>query len=213
MKLFLLFIVFFLIGLAIVLSNHYWNSQILPSGFSIPSVTTKFSLKNAPSESLRGTIASMSGDVNWLSRTDAKSTQLKTKQTVQQGEEVSTGNNGKAVINIKNTAVLAIQPNSHISIIQLLPQNFVFVQDKGTVDYGNAVKYPTTVRSFDLVSLIIHGSVRISVDSTNQTVTVHVEEGAVKEGYEDLQNNSNVVSVNPGQTFIFDETNKVGSIQ
>src|SRR6185437_11369459 len=148
MKLFLLFIVFFLIGLAIVLSNHYWNSQILPSGFSIPSVTTKFSLKNAPSESLRGTITSMSGDVNWLSRTDAKSTQLKTKQTVQQGEEVSTGNNGKAVINIKNTAVLAIQPNSHISIIQLLPQNFVFVQDKGTVDYGNAVKYPTTVRSF-----------------------------------------------------------------
>jgi hypothetical protein len=213
MKAFLLFLVFFLIGLAILLSYQYWNPQHLLLGYSKPALTTKFSLNNAPSDSLTGIIASMSGNVIWLSRTANKPVQLKAPRVIQQGEEVGTGSNGKAVIRIQNIASLLLHPDAHVSIVQLLPQNFVFQQDKGTVHYENTIQVPLSVRSFDLLTISNRGIVTVTVDQKKQLVTVTVENGNVNEGYEDMQNNSNVVTVNAGQTFVFDDTNKIGSIQ
>lgn len=210
MKPFLLFFVFFLIGVAILLSYQYWKTQQFPLGFSI---TSKYSLQKAPSDSLQGTIASMSGTVDWLSRTANKTIQLRTPRAIQQGEEISTGVNGNVVVRIQNEASLLLYPNTHVSIIQLLPQNLVFVQDKGSVHYENTLQVPVSVKSLDLVTIITNGFVTLTVDPKKQTVSVTVEKGIVREGYKDLQNTSNVVTVNPGQTFLFDETNRIGTIQ
>lgn len=213
MKTFLLFLVFFFIGFAIILSYQYWNPQKLPIGIIKPAITTQFSLKNAPIESLQGKIATISGTVNWLSRIASKPVHPKLLQSVQQGEEISTGANGKTVINIQNEASLFLQSNTHVGIVQLLPQNFVFVQDKGWVRYANTIKVPVSVKSFDLVTLLTSGIMTSTVDEKNQTVTIAVVKGNVHEAYEDSQNNSNVLMVNSGQTFVFDEVNKVGTIQ
>jgi hypothetical protein len=213
MKPFLLFLVFFLIGVAILLTYQYLNSQQLSLGYPKPAMTTKYSLEKAPSDSLQGIIASMSGSVIWLSRTANKSIKLRAPRTIQQGEEISTGSNGKVVVRIQNDTSLLLQPNTHVSIIQLLPQNFVFMQDKGLVHYVNTIHVPVSIRSFDLVTIINEGIISLSVDPKTQTIAVTVEKGTVREGYEDLQNTSTVVTVNAGQTFLFDETNKIGTIQ
>ena len=212
MKSFLLFLVFLLLGLFIAMSYQYWNINLLTLN-TRPEITTKFSLKNAPTESLPASVATISGNVNWQSRTVAKSVPLKMYQKIQQGEEISTGANGKAGIRIQNDAVFLLQHNAHVSIIQLLPVNFVFMQDKGEVEYADTIRVPVSVRSLDLVSIITNGNVIITVDQNKQKVTVVVLKGNVKEGYEDLQNNNDVMDLNAGQTFIFDEANKVGTVQ
>jgi hypothetical protein len=213
MRLVLFFIVFLLIGLAIVLGDHYWHQPQNIFNPSKPALTTKFSLANAPSDSLQGLIASVSGNVTWLSRTGSKPVKVTTLRSVQQGEELNTGTNGTAVLRIQNDASLLLLPNSHVSVIQLLPQNFVFMQDKGSIRYENTIQVPISVKSLDLVTLIIKGIVTITVNQKNQSVAVAVIKGNVKEGYEDLQNTSNVLTVNAGQTFVFDETNRVGSVE
>lgn len=212
LKTFLLFFVFLCIGLAIVLGNRYLTNQQPLFVPSKPALTTKFSLQNAPIDSLKGNIATVSGGVKWLSRTATKPISLKAPRTFQQGEELSTGSDGKATLDIHNDS-LQISPNSHVSIIQLLPQNFVFVQDKGVIHYTNASQIPISVRSLDLVTIFGKGEATITVDPTTQTATVTVLKGSVKEGYEDSQNTSNVMTVDAGQTFVFDDVNKVGSIQ
>ena len=210
MKNALLVLIFFLLGLAIVLGYRFWNKQV--TVFK-PTVTTKFSLENAPSESLRGNISTLSGTVAWLSRTGAKPVQIKTPRAIQQGESVTTGTNGKAVLLIKNDSMLSLSTDTQISIIQLLPQNFVFEQDKGTIQYQNTVHVPLSVKSYDLLTIITSAIVTISVDSKKKTVSVAVERGSVKEGYEDSQNNSTVSTINAGQTFVFDDTTKTGTVE
>jgi len=211
MKSFLFFFVFLLLGIAIVLSYHYWIAKFITPGIS--QITTKFSLENAPSESLSGSIATMSGKVNWQSRTATKFALVKLNQKIQQGEELNTGNNGKVGVKIQNNALVLLQPNTHISIIQLLPINFVFAQDKGEAEYANTIQTPISVRSLDLLSVITKGKAIITVDQKKQIVTVAVVQGSVKEAYQDLQQTNNVMNLNQGQTFVFDETNKIGTIQ
>jgi hypothetical protein len=213
MKTFLLIFVFFLVGLALVLGYRYWNQPHTIFRNTTPALTTKFSLEKAPSESLQGSIATVSGSVIWLSRTAAKPVKLTSLRSIQQGEELSTGSNGQAVIKIQNDTSLLLLQNTHVSIIQLLPENFVFVQDKGSVRYENTIQVPVSVKSFGLITLITKGIVTVTVDPKNQKVTVAVVKGIIKEAYEDAQNTSNVLTVNAGQTFVYDETNKIGSIE
>ncbi len=213
MKAFLLFLVFFLIGLAILLSSQYWNPLQVNSGSTKSPMKNNFSIKNAPSDSLQGKIASMSGSVNWLSRAAQKPVKLKTLIQIQQGEEVSTGSNSTAIIRFQNFSSLLLHPDTHVSIIQLLPQNFVFEQDKGSVHYENTGRVPVSIKALDVVTFITSGFATITVDPKTQKVTVAVDHGTAKEGYEDLQNTSNVVTVTAGQTFVFDQTNKIGTVE
>lgn len=211
MKSFLLFFVFLLLGIAVVLSYYYWSAKFIISSTS--QITTKFSLKNAPSESLSGFVATISGKVNWQSRTASKFVPVKMNQQIQQGEELTTENNGKVGVKIQNDALILLQPNTHISIIQLLPINLVFVQDKGEAEYTNTIQTPISVRSLDLLSVITKGKAILTVDQKNQTVTVSLLQGTAREGYQDLQGTNNILNLNQGQIFVFDETNKIGTIQ
>lgn len=203
------FIVVFLIGFVIVFGYSYKNQQQL--SYSNMPLTTKFSLDKAPSESLQGEVASISGKVNWLSRIAVKPVSIKSSRRIQQGEELSTSNNGHAIVRIQKDALITLSPNSHINFIQLLPINFVFAQDKGSISYqsdGQAV----SVISHGLDTAISRGWAIIVVDPVDDTVTISVTRGFVTVGYEDEQNNSNVVTVNAGQQFNFDYTTKTGSI-
>jgi len=208
----LIFFVFLFAGCALVLGYHYWSSDF--SGeITKPSITTKFSLANAPSESLRGEIASMSGTVEWLSRTAANPIQVKNGQQIMQGEEVTTGKNGWVVITIQNDAALQLLADTDLRVVQLLPQNFVFVQDKGSIEYQNTQSVPVSIRSFDLVSILNNGTVDYVVDQKEQTITASVKKGSMRSAYEDSQNNSQVMTAQAGQTVQFDETTREGTVQ
>jgi hypothetical protein len=213
MKAILLFLVMFLAGFAIILSYQY----LLPKQFHFPSikpaVTTKFSLANAPSQTLRGTITIITGKVAWLSRTANKPVIITAPRTIQQGEDLITGSNGNVSITIHNLAFLALSPNTHISFIELLPQNFVINQVKGSVLYENSISVPVSIVTNDLLTIENNGVVSITMEPNSTIISIKVEKGYVTEGYEDLQDNSNVVPLTQGQTFIFDTKAQQGTVE
>ena len=199
-------------GFGLVESYRYFHGVSDASLIPVPTITTQFSLSKAPSESIQGEIASMSGTVEWLSRTATKPVKIKSPQMIQQGEELSTGVNGNVDVVMKNDSVFSLTPNSHVNFVQLLPVNFVVEQDKGTVTYQDTSQVPISVKSFDLITIMTKGIYTVSVDPVNKTVVVTVDKGGVKEGYEDTQNTSNVVNLDAGQKFIFDDTTRVGTV-
>lgn len=213
MKRILLFILFFLIGCFSVIGYAYIYQQKAFFSPSTPKITTKFSLANAPSESLKGNIASMSGTVNWLSRTASSSVRIEKPQTIQQGEELTTGKNGNAAVVIQNAEAIILSPNTDINFIQLLPINLVLEQNSGTVTYQNTGQNALSVDTQNLITGIDRGTAEIVIDKKTNSITVTVEKGVVTEGYEDSSDTSNVVSVAAGQQFIFDDTALAGTVE
>lgn len=213
MKSLLIFLLFLVFGCVLVVGYEYWKYE--QNFFINPNspITTKFSLSNAPTESLKGNIATMSGTVTWLSRTAKNPVNLISLRSVQQGEELGTGKNGKVSILINNAAAVIMSPNSDVNFIQMLPINLVMSQDKGTVIYQNTGQNAMTVNTLDLITAVNRAWTVISVDPTTKTVTITVQRGSVTEGYEDSQNNSNVVTVNAGQQFVFDDTTQEGTVE
>lgn len=213
MKYIAIFILFFILGCGLVAGYFYLNPQ-QNVVLDLPTpITTKFSLANAPEDSLKGTIASMSGVVNWQSRTANTPTRLKAPRSIQQGEELGTGKNGKVEVLIQSAEAMVVNPNSQINFIQMLPVNLVISQDLGIVTYQNTGKSAMTVQTFGLITSINYGIITINLNKDTHTITVDVEKGSATEGYEDSQNNSNVVTVNAGQQFVFDDTTQAGAIE
>lgn len=213
MKWILIFIFFFIVGCGLVIGYAYQShKQIFFTVLNSP-ITTKFSLENAPEDSLKGTIASMSGTVNWQSRTAKTFVQLKSPRLIQQGEELSTGRSGKAGVLIQKAAAIILSPNSDVNFIQMLPINLVMEQDKGTVIYQDAGQSAMSVKTLDLITAVNRAWAVISVDSKTQTVTVIAQKSSITEGYVDSQGNSNVVTVNAGQKFVFDDTTQEGTVE
>src|SRR5690349_3462927 len=66
------------------------TTHITPTPFS-------FSTENAPSQTLKATVISSTGDVQWQSRTATESAPL-TTSILQQGEQLSIGENGKVAL-------------------------------------------------------------------------------------------------------------------
>ena len=94
----------------------------LPSvSFSDLVKISRFSLEKAPSESLVGTISGINGDVEYESRTATESAKINSPVEVQQGESLSTGDNGKVILNFKDAADITIDSSSGVDIIQTLP--------------------------------------------------------------------------------------------
>ena len=212
MKSLIVFILSLIVGVVLVAGYAYLNHQYAFALVSNPTITTKFSLSNAPTDSLKGEIASMSGTVTWLSRVAKKPVLLIAKQSIQQGEELGTGKNGNAAVTIQNTVAVILSANSLVNFIQMLPVNTVIAQDKGSVRYENVGGNALTVNTLDLITAINRSWANISVDPVAKTVTVTVQKGSVTVGYEDLQNTSNVVTVDAGKQFVFDDTTRTGTI-
>jgi hypothetical protein len=212
MKNILFFFVFLLVGTGLVFGYRYLTKQ--QTGFLLhqPKIATAFSLKNAPRDSLKGKIATMSGSVTWLSRVATRPVTLSAPGYIQQGESLGTGKNGKAGVVIQNSGEVILTPDSHVNFIQMLPVNIVLDQDKGVVIYENTGQNAMSVQTLDLITSVNGALAVISLDQKTNTVTITVEKGSVTEGYEDLQNNSNVVNVPAGNIYTFDDTTRVGTV-
>jgi len=212
MKSIAIFFLFLLAGFGIV-TGHVYIQQQNPLFNPNSTITTKFSLANAPGESLKGKIATMSGTVIWLSRVAKEPVKLTSLRTIQQGEELTTGKNSKAGILINNSAAVILSANSDVSFVQMLPINLVMSQDKGTIIYQDTGQNALSVQTSGLLTAINRAWAVISVNSKTETVTVTVQKGSVTEGYENSQNNSNVVTLNAGSKFVFDDTKQEGTVE
>ena len=80
-----IFVLYFCLGIFLIFAFRIIIQIINSQQLQSPLATLSFSLETAPSESLRGTIVSLSGDVGWQSRISTQAAQITKSMQIQQG--------------------------------------------------------------------------------------------------------------------------------
>ena len=208
-----LFIFSILIGSTIVITGYFWDaprdSQILKPFFP----KTLFSIENAPSQSLVGKVASISGNVAWQSRIASFATLINSPVKLQQGEKINTQSNGKAVINFPQVVTITASANTQLNFIQTLPANFVVDQAQGLSIYNKNGDIPLSVRALDLLVNIKTGTCSVLVDKDTSNIVVSVSTGLAMIAFNDTNNSTNILTINKGEEYLFNNNTKLGKIK
>jgi hypothetical protein len=209
----LLLIISVTAGALLIILGFLWvsprNTQIL----KIILPQSLFSLEKAPTDSLTGEIASLSGKVAWQSRIAPVAILINSPLKLQQGEEVDTYSDGNATINFPEIATISASFDTQINYIQTLPGSFVVWQKQGSADYTKTGGIPVSIIALDLLINVGSGESSILVDKDTSKVTVSVKSGLVTAAFNDSSNNTNVVSVKSGKIYVFDDNRKTGVIK
>lgn len=152
MKKLLYFFIFLFIGIVLGSGYYIWKSNQTNSNIERAKKETRFSIEKAPKNSEAGTIQSMTGTIKWESRIATEVAQITKPVSIQQGEELMSGEDGNAVIYYQSGLTISLFPNSHISFVQMLPTNFVLNQLKGTIEYQKNNSIPLFIRSLHLLT-------------------------------------------------------------
>lgn len=130
---------------------------------------TKFSLENAPSESIKGQITNMDGEIWWQGRTATEPAQLKEAIEIQQGEILIASDAGNLTVEFAPAATISLFPETQIEIVQTLPLNLVFNQSQGVGQYQSSGINPVTVRSLNLIINLEDGLLVVDTDEEPPT--------------------------------------------
>ncbi len=205
-----LFIVSLFLGVCAV-SVFAFSKNNTANNIISPLSATRFSLSEAPTESLRGSVT-FSGNVSWESRTATQPSQLKKSRSIQQGEMLLAMEGGNALVNFPNLVNINIFPKTEIDFIQTLPDNMVFTEASGSAAFENTGQTPIAVKSLSLLTYVDHGKINITLDNTNDIVTIDVVSGSAKVAFNDLNYVSHVLSLSQGDTYVFDSDKRHGRI-
>lgn len=209
-KLSLLFGFFILGFMAMILyKKHIVASQV--SKVESPLAKTKgFSLDTPPAASLKGKILSMSGSLEWQSRSATEPAKLTKIAPVLQGEEFWTKENGSFHVFFPNAVDIALKPKTHVNFIQTLPTNFVISQDRGEVTYKKLGTVPMGIRILRLLVNQTSGTVDIAIDDEQSIILLNVLKGSITVAFNDSDNLSNVVTIDKGSTYRFNNEERTG---
>lgn len=215
MKNLITFILFALIGIgATIIFIKALPQAAVRQPIKLPSFSqNQFSLENAPSESIKGKIATLSGDVKWQNRVATQAAQIVNPQVIQQGEELITGDDGLVSVEIPTAGQISISPKTDISFVQTLPQNVVFAQTKGKAEYLKTGSFPISIRSLSLLIQIESGDIIVSLSEATPIVTIEVKDGLITVAYNDSQNVSQVLKIESGKRFVFNNDTLQGVIK
>jgi hypothetical protein len=172
-----------------------------------------FSAEIPPSNSLKGSVTSLTGNILWQSRIATEAAKIANLTKVQQGEQIKTESDGIVKIEFKDQAKLSVSAKSQLNIVQTIPANFVFAQTEGTVEYERSGEIPLSVRAMHLLIDQDLGDVIVSVNKDDSTVAVNVQKGKVTIAFNDIDLKSNVITVVEGKKYIFDDVSREGVIK
>ena len=174
-----------------------------------------YDIEKAPSETLRGTISNMYGEINWQSRVATEPAKLEGKRPIQQGEQLSTGEDGTLLLEFNNDTTLEFDNDSVVDIIQTLPTSFVFMQEKGTVTYNQlpSSSTPLAVRVRHLLVRLLDGGITVTLEDDDPYIIVGGTQGTFEVAYNDNTLTSHRFTVNDGDTLIFDDETRTSDIQ
>ncbi|MBI3888149.1 hypothetical protein HY310_03735 [Candidatus Microgenomates bacterium] len=184
-------IIFLFLGLSLAVVLRKPETKPNLSGIK----PTAFSIENAPINSLRGYVATLSGRVNWLSRVATEPALLNTN-ILQQGDTLITSDSARLKISFKDTNI-SLEPKTEVEIIQTLPDQLVFNQKSGEATYSGEL----SVRSLRLLSKI---SGTVSIKIKNDLIYLNIVEGKAIAAFNDINFNSKVVEVK--KYIIFDNS-------
>lgn len=207
LKQFFLFFLFLTIGFCSTTAAYLFVTH---TSFPLlsPIFNARFSLADAPSESLVGNITALSGNVLWLSRVATSPVTITKPQQIQQGEELETGN-GEVTVQFPQDITIHIAKNSHAAVIQTLPANIVLQEKQGTIGYaGGSSTVPLSVRALDLLVSFSQAQATVVVDPAASQVVVYGENGTVQAAYTDAKNKTHVVSIAKNEKLVFNSKTK-----
>lgn len=207
----LLFFLFFVFGFAAILV--YKKYTVAHSAVTSPlATTTLFSLDTPPSNSQAGKIVSLSGDVEWQSRSATEAAKLTQTQKVAQGEEYWTKETGRLQIDFPSVLELSVLPDTYLNLIQTLPTNIVLKQEGGEVVYKNTGASPLGIRARHLLIDQNSGILSIRMTQTTPIIRVIVQKGDAKVAFNDEDFETNVVALEEGDTYIFNNATRTGRV-
>lgn len=215
MRTVIIFLISITIGIALIysLKTGVRQTTYVRSPYPIP---ISFSLDKAPSESIKGTIASLSGNVGWQSRTATETAQITKPQEIQQGEAIETKDNGKMTLQFENVFTSYLSQNTFLNIVQTLPTQFVIDQSKGKTDFEKLGQIPLTIRSYSLLIAIndSDGDVEIETNEKRGIITTSVKKGSITVAYNDSkQETTRVLTIDEGNQYIFNNDTKKGNVK
>lgn len=206
---------FFILGAGIILGYVFLKTpNSTPTHLvKVPSPIPTYSVEAPPSESLRGTIASRSGTLQWESRIATIASELTTDEPMEQGEELITGVNSGATVDFNNKYSLMFGENSDVSFIQTIPIDFVVEQNKGTINYTINNNTPLSIRIRSAILTKTAGSIQVTITEDNPIILISTLQGTAQIGFNDLDYVSQVFTLREGQVYEYnsDERTAINS--
>ena len=202
-----LFIIFFLIGIGLVLV--FQQKPAIQKQIVIPS----FSIEAPPSESLIGSITSRAGILFWESRIATAPSELINNELMKQGERIITKEKSSATLNFDHFGSIILSENADLSFIQTLPIDFVVEQKKGEIEYSIDSETPLSVRVRNALITKTSGTIQITVTDEDPIILISTVQGTAKIGFNDLNYDSQVFTLREGQIYEYnsDERTAINS--
>jgi hypothetical protein len=100
---------------------------------------------------------------------------------------------------------VTLLPKTNINLEQTLPDNFVFSQSTGSVQYTNATDKALGVRSHHILVQTNKGSFTLTVKEDSPFINVNVKEGTAEAAFNDTENVSQLVTIPAGKELFFDD--------
>ena len=205
---------------AVITLVYYFSKDKKPESSSVYSPiteivsekTSSFSLENAPKESIKGEIMSMSGDISRQSRTATEASKISSFSEVLQGEKYITGEDSSLSISFGDICLVDLSGKTEVEIVQTLPSSIVFSQTSGVGKYTKKGSNTISIRVLKLI-VEIDGEVLISIDLEDPIITLEVRSGNAIAAYNDLEYLSHEVSVYNGKTFTFNYDKRKGVLE
>lgn len=214
MKQFFFFLIPFLLGILLVFAYRTYVPSHKKPVVKVPVASShEFLLENAPPESIRGKITAQTGTIKWFSRTATEAAALPASQVLQQGEDIMTEKDGNLSVTFPTAGSVALQPETKVSIIQTLPESVVFEQEKGTATYRKIGNMPYAVRSFHVLMELTDGTMDVSADPDEKSVTIKAVTGDVRLAFNDSDTISTVVTVPAGSSYSYDDESRTGTLE
>lgn len=213
----LLFLVVFVVVVAVNFGFYKTKSYESIAVFSpIAEVTTQkassFSLENAPTESLKGKITAMEGEIHWQGRIATEPAKLSSPVAIQQGEKLITGEKSKLSLVFPDVCLVEFSEKTEVDVIQALPANIVFSQTSGTGEYVKTGSYPVSIRAMDLL-VEEDGGIVVSLDPEEPIITLTLKSGQATAAFNDSEYVSHEVMFVAGQTFTFNYDTRKGVLE
>lgn len=203
MKNITLFIICFLIGVGIMYGYSQTKTKTIPQ---IPVIEKQtpiptFSIESPPSESLKGSIASRSGELLWESRVATQPSELKDTIQIQQGERLITKGKSSVTLHFDHVGSLVFSENADVSFIQTLPIDFVVQQNKGTVQYTINGNTPVSIRIRNALITKLSGVIQIAMKDEESIISISTIQGTAQIGFNNLDYVSQVFTLREGQVY------------
>lgn len=192
--------------MAIVYSYLKTNKATVKTNIIPTEKISNFSIVEPPKNSIKGKLESYSGSFKWESRTATAPAEITVApEIIQQGEVIETEQDSQVFVSFSNIGSIEIFSETSISFTQLLPDNFVFDQSSGKVVYTNKSGTPFSIRSFHLLLVMTTGKTVVEVDRETGRISIDIEEGSAKLGFNDINYNSITDTLKEGEKVIFDD--------